>query len=252
MTTGQALLGALMRLRDAARGTAIRDLARERSDWRVVETLLRRTRPTQGVDGDDVLQETLIAIARHVGELDARDAGSAVAWCTRIASHKRIDLARARAREAPRAEAREGEPDVIDLLERDDGHPLDDRALTLLIDGIDDAIVRHVDGLGITSAQERQLKRTQARATLHRVMGAETDQLRSVLALEPSFGSDRLAKWVERGRPLLLAVLERLAWDHEGDARAVLLSLRDLVLTRRVDAGIARPERRKPTREEGP
>jgi DNA-directed RNA polymerase specialized sigma24 family protein len=205
---------------------------------------------TQGFDGDDVAQETLIAIARHVGDLDARDASAAVAWCARIASHKKIDMARARARQGQAVEAREGEPDAIDLLERDDGHPLDDRALTVLMEVIDEAIVRHVDGLGIRSAADRQLKRTQARATLYRVMGAETDQLRSVLALEPGFGSDRLAKWVERGRPLLVSVLERLAWDHEGDARTVLFTLRDLVLARRVDAGVARPERRK-TKEEG-
>jgi DNA-directed RNA polymerase specialized sigma24 family protein len=252
VTTGHELLGALTRLRDAARGTALRDLARERADWRIVETLVKRTRAAQGADGDDVLQETLLAIARHVADLDARDAGAAVAWCTRIASHKKIDLARARVREGQKVEARDPEVDVVDLLERDDGHAIDDRALAVLIEGIDDAIVRHVDGLGIASAAERQLKRTQARATLHRVMGAETDQLRSVLALEPTFGSDRLAKWVERGRPLLLAVVERLAWDHEGNARDVLFSLRDLVLARRVDAGVARPKRRKTTDEESP
>jgi DNA-directed RNA polymerase specialized sigma24 family protein len=252
VTTGHELLGALMRLRDAARGTALRDLARERADWRIVETLVRRTRSAQGSDGDDVLQETLIAIARHVVDLDARDAGAAVAWCARIASHKKIDLARARTRERQKVEAHEAELDVVDLIERDDGRPIDDRALALLIDGIEDAIVRHVDALGIRSATERQLKRTQARATLHRVMGAETDQLRGVLGLEPSFGNARLAKWVERGRPLLLAVVEGLAWDHEGTARDVLFTLRDLVLTRRADAGLARPARRKTTEEKGP
>jgi hypothetical protein len=186
----------------------------------------------------------MIAIARHVDDLDARDPGSAIAWCARIAHHKRIDLVRARVRRVPVDAAREGEPSAVDFLERDDGRPIDDRALAMLIEVVETAIAAHVEGLAIGSA-DRQLKRSQARATLHRLLGTDTEQLRAVLAVEPTFGSDRLAKWVERGRPILVAVLERLAWDHEGDAREMAFALRDMALSRRIDAGIARPERRR-------
>lgn len=244
MTTGDELFAALSRLRDAARG-GVRELARERVDWRLVETFVRRSRATQGAEGDDVAQETLIAVARHVADLDARDAASAVAWCARIARHKKIDFVRARAREGKRAEATEADASAVDLIERDDGSPIDDRALARLVEVVEDGIARYVEGLAIRSAVERQLKRTQARATLHRVLGAETAQLREVLALEPGFAADRLHKWVERGRPLLVAVLDRLAWDHEGDAHEVFMTLREAVLARRADAGVARPERRK-------
>jgi DNA-directed RNA polymerase specialized sigma24 family protein len=245
VTTSAELFGALTRLRDAARGAQPRDLAAERVDWRRVEVFVRRSRAAEGQDCDDVVQEALLAIARHVGDLDARDEGASVAWCARIVRHKKIDLSRARAREGQRVETRQDEPTAVDLLEGDDGRAIDDRALSILLEVVDEAIVKHVDGLGIRSAAERQLKRSQARATLHRVMGTDTAELRSVLALEPSFGADRLAKWIERGRPILVAVLDRLAWDHEGDAKDVVLALREAVLARRVDAGVARPDRRK-------
>ncbi len=245
MTTGDELFAALGRLRDAARGARARDLSAERRDWRAVEVFVRRSRVSQGQDGDDVVQEALLSIARHVAELDARDPGAVVAWCTRIARHKKIDLTRMRAREGERVATPDDEPSAVDRLERDDGQPIDDRALTSLLEGIETGIAVHVDGLKIGSASERQLKRMQARATLHRVMGTETAELRGLLGLEPSFGSDRLAKWVERGRPLLVAVLERLAWDQDDTARGVLFALRDAVLARRADAGQARPERRK-------
>lgn len=245
MTTSGELFAALSRLRDAARGQRARELVQERNDWRAVEAFVRQNRAARGQDGDDVTQDALIAMARHVGDLDARDAPGALAWCARIAHHKKVDMARARAREGRRAQAHEPDTTAVDLLERDDGHPIDDRALAILISVVEERIHTHVEKLGISSAAERQLKRTQARATLHRVLGAETPQLRSVLALDPGFAPDRLHKWVERGRPLLLAVLESLAWDHEGDAQDVVNMLRDAVLARRVDAGVARPGRRK-------
>ncbi len=250
MTTGDELLLALSRLRDAARGSVPRARAREQSDWRAVEAFVRHSRATYGQDGDDVVQETLIAMARHVADLDARDAASAIAWATRIVRHKKIDLARARAREGKRAEARDGDASAVDQLERDDGTPIDDRALAVLIEVVEEGIAARVESLGIASAADRQLKRMQARATLHRVLGQSTAHLRGVLALPPTFADDRLHKWVERGRPLLVAVLDALAWDHEGAARGVFTALREAALARRVDAGLARPDRRKRTEEE--
>jgi DNA-directed RNA polymerase specialized sigma24 family protein len=244
VTTGEELFAALSRLRDAARGGVRRDLSAERVDWRRVESFVRRSRAAVGHDGDDVVQDALFSIAKHVGELEAADAASAVSWATRIVRHKKIDLARARAREGERAEPREGEMSAVDLLERDDGSLVDDRALAVLTEVVEEAIVRKFD-LQIASPTERLLKRTQARATLHRVLGADRRELRDLLGLEPSVSDDRLHKWVERGRPLLASVLEGLEWDHEGDARAMFVALREAALARRIDAGLARPDRRK-------
>lgn len=250
MTTGDELFAALSRLRDAARNSAARDLGRERADWRAVESFVRRSRATLGPDGDDVVQDTLFSIAKHVADLDARDVASVIAWATRIARHKKIDLARARAREGKRVESHEGEPSAVELLERDDASPIDDRALAVLVEVVEEAIAARFDALPGPAA-DRLLKRTQARATLHRILGADRSELRSLLGLEASVSDDRLHKWVERGRPLLVTVLDGLAWDHEGDARSIFVALREAALTRRADAGVGRPERRK-NREEDP
>lgn len=250
MTTGDELFAALSRLRDAARGASARDLPRERADWRAVESFVRGSRAALGDDGDDVVQDTLFSIAKHLAELDARDVAGVIAWVTRIARHKKIDLARARVREGHRVEPREPDVSAVDLLERDDGHPLDDRALAVLIEVVEEAIATRFDALA-SPAADRLLKRTQARAALHRVLGAERLELRATLGLDPSVGDDRLHKWVERGRPLLAGVLESLMWDHEGDARELFAALREAALTRRIDAGQARPGRRK-TRDEEP
>lgn len=244
MTADHAVFEAIGRLRDVARGLAARDLGRERDDWRRVESFVRRTRHAQGRDADDVVQEALVAIARHVAELEARDESGVLAWLTRIVHHKKIDGLRTRAREGTVVSGPEDGPSAVEQLERDDGQPVDDHALATLIEAVEEAIGAKVDGLGLP-AMDRQLRRVQARATLHRVLGAETSEVRAVLGLDASVGADRLAKWVERGRPLLVSVLEGLAWDHEGDAREVFLALRERAMARRADAGRSRPGRRK-------
>ena len=241
---GEALFAVLGRLRDAARGRVPRDPARERADWRVVDAFVRRSRDALGLEGDDVAQDALMAIVRHVGEMEARDEAGAIAWVTRIVRNKKIDAARGRLREPRALEAEGDEGSLVERLEGEDGRPIDDRALTMLIEVVEEAITAKVDGLPLP-AIDRQLRRVQARATLHRVLGAGAGELREVLALESGVTDDRLHKWVERGRPLLVAVLEGLAWDQQDEVRALFHALRDAVLARRADAGRPRPARRK-------
>ncbi len=248
MTTSDELLGALGRLRDAARGAVPRHRERELRDWRAVEAFVRRSRAATGSDGDEVAQDALIAIARHVGSLEASDPAAAVTWVTRIVRHKKIDHARIRARARQIRATDSGEASAIDQLERDDGRPVDERALGMLVEVVEEGIAAHVASLGLPPP-EAHLRRLQARATLHRLLGESVDDLRAILALDASFGGDRLSKWIERGRPTLDAALARMIPAHDTDAAMVLETLREAVQLRRGDHGVARPARRRSAEE---
>jgi DNA-directed RNA polymerase specialized sigma24 family protein len=234
------LFAALCRLRDAARGGA-RDRQREQSDWRAVDAWLRRQRAAR--ESEDAVQEALLSIARRVGELDARDAPSAAAWLSRIVKHKRIDEARQRAREGKRVEPI-GDELPTDSIARDDAWQLDDDALARLIHVVEEAITTHVATLGLP-AGDAMLRRMQARATLQRVLGATQAELRATLAIDDAIGDARVHKWIERGRPLLVRSLDRVEADPDEPLHALIDRLREVALERRIDAGIARPGRRK-------
>ena len=62
-------------------------------------------------------------------------------------------------------------------------------------------------------------------------------------------GRDRIYKWVERGRPIVVAALDRWASRcGEGSIEAGIAAVvREIVEARRVDAGKPRPDRRKGT-----
>lgn len=244
MTTSDELFRALGRLRDAARGVTGRDRVRELADWRSVEAFLRRSRSAVGPDRDDVVQDALVSIAKHVGALEADEPGAAIAWVTRIVRHKKIDHARMRVRRLDRPVLGEAEGSAVEQLERDDGRAVDERALGMLVEVVEEGLAAYVETLALP-AHEAHLRRLQARATLHRVLGESVADLRAILALDASVGADRLSKWVERGRPTLDAALARMIPDHEADAATVLEALREAVQARRGDAGVARPARRK-------
>lgn len=228
---GEALLDALPRLR-----------ARDAAAWGIVASFLRGLRATRGDEGEDVAHDALIAIVLHADDLRSPAPGAAVRWCARIAQRKRIDVARAR---GPRWQLVDAA--AVELPVRDDGRHLDDRALDVLVETIEDAIDRYVNGLTLP-AETRMLRRHQARAALHRVLGADTAAIVGMLALGRRFRSDRLAKWVERGRPILIAALERLAWDHDGEVREVAFALREIALVPWRHVG-ARPRRRRSATE---
>jgi len=247
VTSTDELFAALCRLRDAARSGA-RDRRREHDDWRTVDAWLRRQRAAHDSDGDDLVQESLLSIARRIGELDARDGSSAAAWLSRIVRHKRIDRVRQRARQGQRVEPIADESPT-DAIARDDAWQLDDDAHVRLVQIVEEAITQQVATLTLPAA-EGALRRTQARATLHRVLGASQTELRAALAIDDAVTNDRVHKWVERGRPVLVAALDRIVTDPDDVLRVLVDRLREVALERRIDAGIARPGRRKGTGEE--
>ncbi len=238
----EELFAALSRLRELPQDVA----NRERSEWRVVERWLRENHP-RGREADDVHQETLIAIARRVSMLEAEHAGAAVRWVNTIRKRKFIDLIRHESRSPARLGlarfATEEAPAPVDLIERDDARAVDPQALELLVESVEVAIGEHVD-VTYPNALDRQLRRLQARAILHRALGQDLEGIRAALALGPDFGDDRIYKWVERGRPVLRLVLAQMRESASEEAAAVLEVLGERAASRRADAGRPRAARR--------
>jgi DNA-directed RNA polymerase specialized sigma24 family protein len=236
------LFAALSRLRELSP----EDAARERTAWSVVERWLRANHP-RGREADDVHQETLIAIARRVSSLEAEHAGAAVRWVSTIRKRKFIDLIRNESRSPARLGlsgtfANDDVPTPVDLLERDDARAVDPEALELLVEAVEVAIGEHADAT-YTNAIDRQLRRLQGRAMLHRALGQDLEGIRAALALGPELGADRIYKWIERGRPVLLAALARLRAEASEESLAVIEALAELASSRRIDAGRPRPDR---------
>ena len=236
------LFAALSRLRELPEGEA----NRARGEWRIIERWLRANE-LRGRDQDDVHQETLIAIARRVGRLEAEHAGAAVRWINTIRKRKFIDLIRHESRSPARLGLRrvssDEVPSPVDLLERDDARPVDPEALELLVESVELAIGDYVDS-AYTNAVDRQLRRLQGRAVLHRVLGHDLAGIRAALALGPDLGDDRIYKWVERGRPVLLEALARMREGASEQGLEIVDVLSGLAAERRVDAGRPRVARR--------
>jgi len=246
------LFDALSALRDAG------DPFDRRHDaaWRVIDAHLRASFPGDGADADEARQETLIAIGRGVTSMSATVPLQAAKWIVTIHRRKIVDHVRARKRDpAHRGLDRDAESPLVDRLEADDRRPLGPAAIARVIATVEE----EVDGyLAETepSPAERQLRRIQARAALHRhVLEADLEDLLRVLEADAPgrdagpLGRDRIYKWVERGRPIVVAALDRWASRcGEGSIEAgIAVAVREIVEARRVDAGKPRPDRRKGT-----
>jgi DNA-directed RNA polymerase specialized sigma24 family protein len=236
----EELFAALSRLRELSSEPA--DPApsdRGQREWRVVERWLRTHHP-RARETEDLHQETLFAIARHVSTLQAPHAGAAVQWITTIWRRKFIDLLRSEARSPTRLGLAHHVADdgtmPIDLVLRDESPSVDAHAVELLIETVEVAIGEHAES-AYPNAADRQLRKLQGRAMLHRVLGADLDGIRRALALGPDIGDDRIYKWTERGRPVLLAALELLRQGASEDTLPLLTAMEDVATTRRLDAG---------------
>ena len=214
--------------------------------WRVVSVWARGRAPSRDRRHDDVVQETLLAIARYVPEMDATTPRAAAKWATTILRRKQIDVLRQDAIDAVAKGL--GEPDTsLDALNAED--PSVPPALL-------DAEHRRIESVvlaaieeGEPSAAVRLTRRSMARAAIYRlVLELEPDAIEARLALAEPVGKERLYKWIERGRALVADAMRGWAQAHpsEADVQAISEVVIELVEARRADAGKPRPERRKP------
>lgn len=213
--------------------------------WRVLVGWVR-ARTRQGERRrDDVVQETLLAIARHVRHMDATTPRQAARWASIILRRKHIDLARTDATDAVAHGLNEGDA-ALDSAPSPEPAPAPE-LLEAHQRRIEEVVLAHIDR-GEPSASVRLTRRSMARAALYRlVLDLEPEAVELRLALPEPIGKDRLYKWIERGRTLVADAMR--AWEaahpDEDEIRAISEVVVELVEARRADAGKPRPERRR-------
>lgn len=247
MSTPERLYRALVRLREASDPRQAAYLP----DWRVVQEFLRDLHPARDADSDEAQQETMLAILYGVASMDAETPLAAAKWVARIYRNKRVDVARARARNpVDRGLARTRDDEGASALEHlaaEDGPPIAPDVLERVLAAVEEQVDAHLRETE-PKPEVRHLRRLQARAALHRlVLGAEFEDIVAVLDAGEPLSRDRVYKWVERGRAVVTAALER--WVRSGGEGStvaeIAVAVREIVEERRADAGRPRPARRR-------
>ncbi len=245
----EPLFAHLSALKEAADPTDPRHAAR----WRAVSDWLDAAFPGEREGLADARQEALFSLVRHVGGMRAEAPLQCAKWVATIVRRKRVDALRARKNdpllEGMRNEPRTPGPPLIDRLEASDARVLPRGALEQLVETCMGHVHRALEE-DVRSASRRLLRRTQAQATLLRVVcGWDSEEITDALEVGEPIGKDRLYKWIERGREPALRGLERWAAE-DAEAHDVIAVIRELIEERRADAGKPRPERRRDRPEE--
>jgi len=248
--TKETLYAALHELRHAAQPAH----PRHHGAWRVVGAFLAHMDRRAEAD---TRQETLIKVLRGVSSFSGQTPGEAVAWLRTVHQRLARDVWRAVQKEPVRTallEQRTRDGDESPLVERVEGPPLrPDFKREARLDATRDALFARLERHLIATtpnASIRQMRRVQARVAWLRLV-READAAELVRAAAPMEVSslDQVYKWVERGRGLLLEVLDAGVPPHEGETDVddpdIRAALREIFAARRADAGIARPGRRR-------
>jgi DNA-directed RNA polymerase specialized sigma24 family protein len=228
---------------DALRAADDRYAASADVHWRVIDVWLRTRFGGRGADADDARQETMISIARHVREMEADQPAAAAKWVATIHRRKRVDAFRSRKKDAiarglERTRGDEEGEGAIELVEGGIERGVDPRTIERVVADVEDRVAVHLEET-CDDPIARHARRTWARAALRRLVFEEGfEELEAALGDGKPLPRDRVYKWVERGRPIVLAALE--GWESE-----VAIAIREIVAPRRIDAGRPRPERRK-------
>ncbi len=198
-------------------------------------TLVRETRRLLPTD-EDARQDALVSILESASELRATSAPRAAAWVRAVCRNGAIDGYRRRSTtrlvplddaspSAPCEDARPAPPEVAELV------------VHAFLDRVDlHLATRHA------SLELRRRRRTQALAALRRTALEESlPEIAASLGLAISL--ELLAKWIERGRAVIVSAIEadRLV---DPDAAELFEPFADLARKRRADAGLPRPGRR--------
>lgn len=225
--------------------------------WRAIASWLAMAYAERGPGADDARQETLVTLFRSVSGMRAESPAQAASWLLTIVRRKHVDALRAAQRDpvtlALRAEPRT--PDVPSPLERLPAEalerlPAEDGAgqLAQVVATVLEHVHAHLEET-VKNPSKRLLRATQARATMLRLVYEEdADAIAEALDHGEPIPRNRIYKWIERGRPTVLAALERWEQNLDGQddpAGAVIGVFRELVEARRADAGVPRPNRRR-------
>lgn len=198
--------------------------------WRAVTALAKRALP--GCHDEDARQDALLRAFESVHALRATHGPGIAAWVRTICRHAAI--ARFRARRVMHV--------PLDLVEHQCAAvdpAWTSASVDIVIEHISNRIDTHVARME-PEGDRRERRRLQALVALRRtVMGESLDDVARALSLNLS--DDLLAKWVERGRPVLVAALA----DADPEVEELYAGVAALAMRRRADAGRPRPLRRR-------
>lgn len=219
--------------------------------WREVATWLAAAYPGRHQEVEDARQEALIGLTRYVPTMRAETPLEAAKWVLTIVRRKRVDGIRVGTRDpvrqALRAEPSHTDRSLLELIAADEA-PSDAAGM---LERLITTVIEHVQAaLEAAPPAKRLLRTTQARAALLRlVYDADAEAIAEALGHGEPLSRDRVYKWVERGRPVVVEGLDHwersLAAEEREEAGPVIEALREIVLERRADAGKPRPARRK-------
>lgn len=222
-----------------------------RAVHRVVDQEIRARRATQDID--DVRQEVSIRLLLAQNTFNSDHDNVATAFIRKVTRNVVIDRKRHAQRRPQALPFRDGDRNPVDTLPAPD--PASDvtadleAASELLIDRMLGEVDLLIEQSGV-NATRRELMRLQAHA---RVLSCVRDKGSQEIAHAlgaPDVSNACIQKWVERGLPILLQALERLAKTAEPDERRVLENVTQAIAKRRTDAGKTRETRRKTQRVE--
>lgn len=216
--------------------------------WRIVSDWLARRLP--GAQYDDVRQEALVKVVRHVDACEARGATSTASWLLRIARRTAIDADRS-ARTSPIDRALKSRPPDVDpideVLAPDAGESVSPSAVAELAAELLEALERWLADR-YPSAEARIVPRVQARARLERRLFARSiREVREALDWHTPVTDEVISKWIERGQAPLDAAVRRWVEDDVEGRTELGERIRAALAERREDAGRPRPERRSRT-----
>jgi len=210
------------------------DSAATRAAWRQVDRYVRRIAPRAA--DEDLRQDILVSIIHGVRSLRADDAVGAAAWVRSVFRSRRADeFRRPHARRLTGDERdRQGEPVAPVSIPPE----VAERVLV----AFDERVERFLaESRRKASVSER--RRVQAQAALRRVV-LEQSLPEIAASLEREVSLPLLAKWIERGRSILVATVEHDR-QTDPDLADFFAPIAELALERRADAGVPRPTRRK-------
>ena len=210
--------------------------------WYTVSKWLEQTFPGLQPETEEARQETLITLMRHVTRMQAESPRQAAKWLSTIHRRKYIDMVRQHQRDPVRQGMLYERPDEegvsrLDKVEAKESLHLPEHVMDAIL-----ARVLHETSQALEHATKsktkRQLRRTQAQATLLRlVLDMEANTIIDLLNYGEAISNDRLYKWVERGRDSVLLGLTH--WrNHASEDEAPLIdTLEEIIQKRRADAG---------------
>lgn len=203
--------------------------------WKVVIRHVRQVLP--GNRSEDDRQDALLAIFGAVGTLRATTPGRATAWVRTICRNRAIDHQRTR---RPGTMSLHDSDRQRGLAKQD---PLPAELAHVVVAAFIERIDEHLAGGELPDAI-RARRRAQALAAIYRLALEESlPEISSRLDLDISLVL--LTKWIERGRAVVLDVVEADR-ARDPDLADFFAPFVDLVLEQRADAGLPRRGRRVP------